>query len=128
LHQRVADASLNFALPPADGPVVVHTSFHLLSINNVNDEARTSEFNGVLSLRWKDERQAFDPVSYGAGEEVFQTEYQAYELAGAWHPQVILANATGTYERTVVLRVWNPKAPAPCRSIPRPINALASGQ
>lgn len=108
LHQRVADASLNFALPPADGPVVVHTSFHLLSINNVNDEARTFEFNGVLSLRWKDERQAFDPISYGAREKVFQTEYQAYELAGSWHPQVILANASVAYERSAVVRRVEP--------------------
>lgn len=53
------------ALPQVKGPVVVTASFALHDINNIDDEAETFEFTGVLKLSWHDPRQAFDPASRG---------------------------------------------------------------
>lgn len=92
--------------PTENGPVVVTADFQLQDINSIDDEPETFEFTGVLALRWKDPRQAFDPKVIGLNEKVYQGDYQFNELSPSWYPQVVLANDCGLYERdAVVLRV-----------------------
>ena len=92
--------------PPKDGsPVVVRASFDLHDINGINDEKETFEFTGVLTLRWHDKRQAFDPAAVGVNEKIYQGDYQFNELSPSWFPQVVLVNSAGAYEQQgVVLR------------------------
>ena len=64
------------------------------------------EFTGVVTLRWHDPRQAFDPAEDGSDEKVFQGAYQLDEIAPGWYPQVIRANEAGLFQTSgVVLRV-----------------------
>ena len=92
--------------PKKAGPVVVRASFHLRDINDIDDEAETFEFGGVLTLKWHDERQAFDPAELGVDEKVYLGAYQFNEVFTGWFPQVVLVNESGLYEKHgVVLRV-----------------------
>jgi hypothetical protein len=92
--------------PPGDGPVVVRVRFHLRDVNEIDDQAETFEFGGVMTLTWRDERQAFDPAAVGVDEKVFQGGYQFNEVSTGWFPQVVLVNESGAYEKHgVVLRV-----------------------
>jgi hypothetical protein len=94
------------APPKEAGPVVVRARFELRDINEINDGAETFEFAGVLTLKWRDPRQAFDPVVVGVDEKIFQGGYQFNELATGWYPQVVLVNESGLYQKNgVVLRV-----------------------
>ena len=90
-------------LPKADGPVVVRAAFHLQNINDIDEEAETFQFSGVLTLVWQDRRQAFDPVIAGVQEQIYQGAYQFDEVSPAWYPQVLLANGSGMYETPAVL-------------------------
>ncbi len=90
-------------LPKADGPVVVRAAFHLQNINEIDEEAETFQFSGVLTLVWQDRRQAFDPVIAGVQEQIYQGAYQFDEVSPAWYPQVLLANGSGMYETPAVL-------------------------
>jgi hypothetical protein len=92
--------------PTDDGPVVVQASFQVRDINDIDDEAETFEFGGVLKLTWHDERQAFDPAEAGVAEKIYQGAYQFNELSPAWFPQVVLVNESGLFEKHgVMLRV-----------------------
>jgi hypothetical protein len=92
--------------PKDDGPVVVRASFQVRDINDIDDEAETFEFGGVLKLTWHDERQAFDPAEAGVAEKIYQGAYQFNELSPAWYPQVVLVNESGLFEKHgVILRV-----------------------
>ena len=94
------------APPKQAGPVVVRVRFAFHDINEINDEAETFEFAGVLTLKWHDPRQAFDPAVAGVEEKVFQGAYQFNEIATRWYPQVILVNESGLYQKNgVLLRV-----------------------
>lgn len=53
------------APPKGEGPVVVRAAFHLQDINVIDEEAETFQFSGVLTLLWRDHRQAFDPPQWG---------------------------------------------------------------
>lgn len=93
-------------LPPGDRPVVVEARFTLRDINEIDDDAETFEFTGVLALTWRDPRQSFDPATAGGGEKVYQGAYQFNELSPAWYPQVLLANESGMFQKDgVVLRI-----------------------
>ena len=82
--------------PPGNGgPVVVRAAFHLQDINEIDEEAETFEFTGILTLTWQDRRQAFDPKEAQTEEKIYQGDYQFNELSPAWYPQVILANESG---------------------------------
>jgi len=85
--------------PSGDGPVVVRASFHLQDINEIDDEAETFQFTGVLTLTWQDVRQAFDPGQEQVEEKIYQGSYQFNELSPAWYPQVVLANESGLFEK-----------------------------
>jgi hypothetical protein len=98
--------SVLLAPPPADEPAPIVASFRLLSMSQMNDEAETVAFSGILTLVWKDERQAFDPEEEGVGEKVFSGAYQFNEISPGWYPQVTLANSGGQYDtRAVSLRI-----------------------
>jgi len=98
--------SLLLGPPKDDGPVVVRASFEFHDITAINDGVETFEFTGVLTLRWHDKRQAFDPVAEGVDEKVYSGDYQFNELSPSWFPQVVIVNSSGAYEKHgVVLRV-----------------------
>ncbi len=98
--------SVLLAPPQADRPTPIVASFRLLSMSEINDEAETVAFSGILTLVWKDERQAFDSVMEGVGEKVFSGAYQFNEISPGWYPQVTLANSGGQYDaRAVILRI-----------------------
>lgn len=92
------------AAPKQAGPVVVQVRFELDDINEINDGAETFEFTGVLILKWRDPRQAFDPAVTGVDAKIFQGAYQVNEVATGWYPQVVLINeAGGLYQQNGVL-------------------------
>ncbi len=113
LAQPIAESPENSAsdsallgLPPLDGPIVVDASFQLLNISQIEDDAETVAFSGVLTLVWKDARQAFDPATEGVSEKVLSGAFQFNEVSPGWYPQVTLANVSGQYDsQAVVLRV-----------------------
>jgi len=91
--------------PVQDGPVVVQAGFYLSDVNSVDEEAQRLEVEGILTLRWHDQRQAFDPETLGVQEKVFQGNFQFSEVATGWWPQLIVANESGGYEpQGMVLR------------------------
>lgn len=91
--------------PPVDGPVVVEAGFYLSDVNEVDEEKQQIEVEGILTLRWRDGRLAFDPEEAGVSEKVFQGNYQFSEIGTGWWPQLVLANESGGYERQgLVLR------------------------
>ena len=94
-------------VPPKEyGPVVVRACFEFHDVNEINDEHQTFEFTGVLTLRWHDKRQAFDPAAVGVDEKVYQGAYQVDEISPGWFPQLVLVNGSGSYEKQgSVLRV-----------------------
>ena len=104
--QASSSQSVLLAPPTTDKPTPIVASFRLLSISEIDDEAETVAFSGILTLVWKDERQAFDPVAEGVGEKVFSGAYQFNEISPGWYPQVTLANSGGQYDtRAVILRI-----------------------
>ena len=106
VHPSAAGEPFVTGPPEQAGSVVVRASFHLRDINDIDDEAETFEFGGVLKLTWHDERQAFDPAEAGVSEKVYLGAFQFYEVFDGWFPQVILVNESGLYEKHgVVLRV-----------------------
>ena len=59
-----------------------------------------------MKLSWHDSRQAFDPLTEGTAEKIFQGEFQFNEVFTGWYPQLILVNESGMYEKqSVLLRV-----------------------
>ena len=85
-------------LPPGAAPLPVEIAFHLFDLQGIDDEAEAFEFSGELKLVWQDARQAFDPAVEGATLKVYSGNYRFNELAPAWYPQVVLANALGMPE------------------------------
>jgi len=85
--------------PPSDGPFVVQTGFQLLDITMIDDQSETFEFTGILSVQWKDERQAFDPAAEGVPEKFYQGNFQFNEIATSWYPEISLLNTAGTFEK-----------------------------
>ncbi|MFW2388789.1 MAG: hypothetical protein ACN4G0_10660, partial [Polyangiales bacterium] len=76
--------------PSGDGPVLVQASFQLRDINEIDDAAETFELGGVLELTWRDDRRAFDPVTAGVREKVYQGDFQFAEVSTGWFPQIVL--------------------------------------
>jgi Neurotransmitter-gated ion-channel ligand binding domain/Neurotransmitter-gated ion-channel transmembrane region len=113
------------APPKGAGPVVVRARFNLHDINEINDGAETFEFAGVLTLKWHDPRQAFDPAVVGVDEKIFQGAYQFNELPPGWFPQVVLVNESGLYQKNgVVLRVQ----PDGTSTLIETLNAIAEAE
>lgn len=89
--------------PNSGGPTIVAVGFYLTDLVEIDEENETFEFEGVLTLKWRDERQAFDPAETGVGEKIYQGDYQFSELFTGWWPQLVLANESGGYDRQGVL-------------------------
>ena len=103
--QAATSAAFLLGPPKDDGPVVVRASFEFHDIDEINEENETFEFTGVLTLRWRDKRQAFDPAVVGVDEKIYQGDYQFNELSPSWFPQVVLVNSSDSMEQQgVVLR------------------------
>lgn len=95
------------SLPPTDGgPVAVVARFDLHDINQIDDDAETFEFSGLMTLEWNDPRRAFDPGPEGARERVYTGDFQFNEISPGWYPLMVLVNESATLERGgVSLRV-----------------------
>lgn len=90
--------------PPGDaGPVTVSVGLVINDINQIDEIGQRFEFEGLLTLQWRDDRQTFDPESAGVREKIFQGRYQFDEVATGWWPQLVIANGSGTYERFAVM-------------------------
>ena len=94
LFSATAGPYADLALPPGAQPVRVSMAFHLDRLHHIDDEAETFDLAGVLTLRWLDPRQAFDPIVIGTTEKVFSGNYQFNEISPGWFPLVALINAT----------------------------------
>jgi Neurotransmitter-gated ion-channel ligand binding domain len=102
-----AQAANNASGPPVgDGPMVVDIGFLLSNINAIHEEDETFDFEGILSMHWKDSRLAFDPAETGYDQLYYQGNYQFSEVFSGWWPQIILANEAGRFDREgVMLRI-----------------------
>ena len=120
-------ASRPFLLGPPRtvGPVVVQADFKLLNIDNIDDEAETFEFSGIITFQWLDERQAFDPEVVGVQEKIYQGDYQFNEISPGWYPQEILVNESGTYDKSAVLLRVRPDGMS---TLIQTVNAIAKAQ
>jgi len=108
--------------PDSDGPVRVSVGFFLSDVNEVDERRETFEFEAIVTLTWRDPRQAFDPDALGVGERVYQGDYQFAEVFDGWWPQLFLANESGGFEsQGVILRV----APDGAMTLVTEINAVA---
>ncbi|MEN8108272.1 MAG: hypothetical protein ABFS22_09720 [Pseudomonadota bacterium] len=104
--QTTPSATYYLGPPSSDGPTVVRAVFQLQDVVEINDEAETFQFTGVLTLTWQDRRQVFDPEKEQVQEKIYQGNYQFNEVSPSWYPQVVLANESGMYESYgVLLRV-----------------------
>ena len=104
--QAVSSKTYLLGPPNNGGPVVVRAAFQLKNIDEIDDEAETFQFTGVLSLSWQDKRQAFDPDKERVQEKIYQGGFQFNEISPAWYPQVVLVNESGMYDiNSVLLRV-----------------------
>lgn len=112
------------APPPGKGPVVVQASFVLRDVNDIDDSAETFQFGGILTLTWKDPRQAFDPAKAGVEEKFYQGTFQFDEISPAWYPQIVLANESGLFETTAVLLRSKPDG---TQTLYQSIDAVAEG-
>ena len=95
-----------FNIPPGPPPLEVQVRFFLSDIDEINEQTETFEIKGVIYLKWKDERQAFDPDTDGVSEKLYQGPFQFLEEYNSWWPLLILANGVGTLDQHAVsLRV-----------------------
>ncbi len=93
-------------LPPGPKPVQVTARFFLSDINDINEQAETFEMKGLLKLKWRDERHAFDSKEEGVSEKRYQGAFQFLEEYNGWWPQLVLANGVGTIPlQNVSLRI-----------------------
>ena len=84
--------------PTGDGPAVVLAGLVVNDVNEIDEGNQRFEFEGLLTLRWRDDRLAFDPEVAGVSEKIYQGDYQIRELATGWWPQLVIANESGGYE------------------------------
>lgn len=108
--------------PPIDGPVVVRTGFQLLDISSIDEQTETFQFSGVLSVEWKDERQAFNPDIEGVREKFYQGNFQFNEMSPSWYPEISLLNAAGMFEKGEPLFRIRPDGTS---TLVTPVNAVA---
>lgn len=108
--------------PSAGGPTRVSVGFFLSDVNAVTEEDETFEFEAILTARWQDPRQAFDPAEAGVSEKLYQGGYQFAEVYQGWWPQLFLANESGHFEsQAVLLRI----APDGVLTLIQEFNAVA---
>ncbi len=108
--------------PPSDGPVEVRVGFQLIDINAIDEQDETFQFSGVLTVQWKDERQAFDPAAEGVAEKFYQGNFQFNEISPAWYPEISLLNVAGMFEKGEPLCRVSPDGTC---TLVTPVNATA---
>jgi hypothetical protein len=92
--------------PDGDGPVTVSVGFFLGDVNEVDERREAFEFEAILTLKWRDPRQAFEPDELGVPERTYQGNYQFSEVFDGWWPQLILVNRSGDFaSQAVLLRI-----------------------
>lgn len=111
--------------PPSDGPLPVEIGFQLIDIITIDDQTETFEFTGILTVQWKDERQAFDPGTEGVTEKFYQGSYQFNELSPAWYPEVSLLNVAGQLDKGEPLFRIQPDGTS---TLLTPVNATAKSE
>ena len=100
LFAQNPDNDLGLLGPPNPGEqTTVHVGFRLSDITDIDEEREIFEFESLLTLKWQDERQAFDPAERGVQEIFFQGAYQFNEVFNGWWPQLVLANESGPLEK-----------------------------
>ena len=111
--------------PPSEAPIPVGIGFQLLDIIAIDDQSETFEFSGILSVQWKDERQAFDPATEGVTEKFFQGSFQFNEISTSWYPEVALLNVAGLLDKgEPLLRVRSDGT----STLVTPVNATAKSE
>ena len=93
------EAARLFGPPPGNEPTEVLASFYLSDLTNVEGENELCVFEGVLTLIWRDSRQAFDAEALGLEERIYQGGFQFSEVYDGWWPQLILTNESGDFSR-----------------------------
>jgi len=92
--------------PVSDTPTRVSVGAFVSDVNAVIEQEETFEFEGILTVTWRDPRLAFDPGEAGVSEKVYQGNYQFAEVFNGWWPQIFLANESGQFEtQSVLVRV-----------------------
>jgi hypothetical protein len=111
--------------PTTETPIEVRIGFQLFDVVQIDETTETFEFSGILTVQWKDERQAFDPSTEGVPEKFYQGSFQFNEIATSWYPEVSLLNSVGTFEKgEPLLRVL----PDGTSILVTPINATAKSE
>jgi hypothetical protein len=111
--------------PPSDGPFPVGIGFQLIDIVSIDDQNENFEFSGILSVQWKDERQAFDPITEGVAEKFYQGNFQFNEISPSWYPEVALLNAAGPLDKGEPL--FRVRSDGTCTLV-TPVNATAKSE
>jgi len=104
LHPMFADAAGPEAArllgpPPGDEPTEVLAGFYLSDLTSIEGEHELCVFEGVLTLTWRDLRQAFDAEALGVQQRIYQGDFQFSEVYEGWWPQLILTNESGDFSR-----------------------------
>ena len=111
--------------PQTDSPIEVRIGFQLFDVVQIEETTETFEFSGVLTVRWKDERQSFDPATEGVAEKFYQGSFQFNEIATSWYPEISLLNSVGSFEKgEPLLRIL----PDGTSILATPINATAKSE
>ena len=71
----------------------VSVSLNLLAINDVNEVAETFKTSGYLTIQWKDEFFAWNPVSYDG------IQFVLYPQSKVWVPDISLKNSFNDYKQ-----------------------------
>lgn len=98
--------------PPADGPVVVRVGFDLQDVHAIDEESETFCISGMLTLRWKDSRLAFDPEKAGCAEKIYNGTFQFNKVSPSWFPQLMPINTAGHTRATGYCCGWRRTAVA----------------
>ena len=111
--------------PTSQRPIEIRIGFQLFDVVQIEETTETFEFSGILTVQWKDERQAFDPATEGVSEKFYQGNFQFNELATSWYPEVSLLNSVGAFEKgEPLLRVL----PDGTAILVTPVNATAKSE
>ena len=92
------EPDLSLLGPPAV-PTIVSVGFALLDLNEINERQETFEFETLITLRWQDDRLAFDPAEAGVQEKYYQGAFHVAESFVGWWPQLGIENGAGRFEQ-----------------------------
>jgi hypothetical protein len=113
------------APPSVNQPVEVGIGFQLFDVVQIEETTETFEFSGILTVQWKDERQAFDPATEGVPVKFYQGGFQFNEIATSWYPEVSLLNSVGAFAKgEPLLRIF----PDGTSILVTPVNATAKSE